>query len=362
MAQRALSIYMGQTAADRIARDGWQPALFSLLLGASGGPKWFILGQLDRFLFGDFLQGSDKELTTLGSSIGSWRNTCLALPDPAAAIARLEQGYLYQQYSERPDAEEISAASKSILAGMLGLDGDQAAVDNSRIRAHIVTARGRGVAGSQSTPLLAAAMTGAALGNALHRQLLPGAFQRVVFHSGDTPQAQLAFDDFQTRYVSLTSANLRPALHASGSIPFALTGERDISGAPPGHYWDGGIIDYHFDLTQFSGDDLILYPHFRAGITPGWFDKFLPWRTRALERQMIDQLVLMCPSDDFVASLPHGKIPDRNDFRRLGTDERIRYWEICVERSKALAEEFQALIEGGNPLAGVTVLGGNKLK
>ncbi len=92
---RALSVYLGKEAAREIAGAGWSPDLFSLLLGASGGPKWFILGHLDRVLFGDFLQGGQRPLSTLGSSIGSWRHACLAMRDPAAAVQRLEEGYLY---------------------------------------------------------------------------------------------------------------------------------------------------------------------------------------------------------------------------------------------------------------------------
>ena len=68
--------------------------------------------------------------------------------------------------------------------------------------------------------------------------------------TGAGPNAGLAFHDFNTRYCRLDESNVLAALHASGAIPFVLTGERDISGAPPGQYWDGGIIDYHFDLTS----------------------------------------------------------------------------------------------------------------
>ena len=84
----ALCVYMGKEAARKIGKEGWSAELFSLLLGASGGPKWFILSQLDRLLFADFLQRSERPLSTLGSSIGSWRNTCLAMRDPAAAVER----------------------------------------------------------------------------------------------------------------------------------------------------------------------------------------------------------------------------------------------------------------------------------
>lgn len=354
MAPRALEVHVGSIAAARIAREGWHPDLFSLLLGASGGPKWFILAQLDRFLFGDFLQRGDQPLATLGSSIGSWRHACLALPDPVAAIGRLEHGYMHQSYqSDKPSTSEVSEVSRGILDGLLGDTGAAALVNHPRFRSHFVTARGRGPVGSQSSALLATGMGVAALGNALSRRLLSQHFQRVVFHSGDAPRPGLSFTDFATVYAQLGEHNLRQCLHASGAIPFVLTGERDIPGAPPGQYWDGGIIDYHFDLDHYRGEGLILYPHFRAGIIPGWFDKFLPWRQAALQEAR--SLVLLCPSADFVAGLPHGKIPDRSDFGRFSPEERVDYWMACVAAASALAEEFAELVDGADPLAGVTV-------
>ena len=355
MAARALSVYLGREAARRIADQGWSADLFSLLLGASGGPKWLILGHLDRLLFGDFLAAGERPLSVLGSSIGSWRHACLAMPDPVAAIGRLERAYLAQRYDSRPTAGQVSAVSLDILQQLLGAQGAAALVGHPRIRTHIVTARGRGPAAASSHTLLATAMGAAALGNALSRRLLSLQFQRVVFHSGCRPRAGLNLDDFDTTYCRLGEDNVTAALHASGAIPFVLTGERDIPGAPPGQYWDGGIIDYHFDLEQFRGDGLLLYPHFSAGIIPGWFDKFLPWRQAAIQHR--DALVLLCPSDRFIANLPLGKIPDRTDFSRLAHDERLRYWEQCIERSKYLAEAFAAILADPDPLRGATLLG-----
>lgn len=350
---RALSVCLGREAAARIAREGWSPDLFNLLLGASGGPKWFILGHLDRLLFGDFLQRGSQPLSALGSSIGSWRHACLSADDPVAAIARLEQGYLNQHYTSKPSAAEVSEVSRTILLQVLGEDGARRLCQHPRIRSHIVTARGRGPAAASSTALLATGMGAAALGNTVSRRMLKLHFQRVVFHSGDAPNPGLALQDFSTRYCALRQDNVAAALHASGAIPFVLTGERDIPGAPPGQYWDGGIIDYHFDLGQYRGDGLILYPHFSANIIPGWFDKFLPWRQAAIHE--VDKLVLLCPSEPFVADLPLGKIPDRSDFTHMQHQERVRYWEQCVKRSEALAEEFAALISGSDPLRGVTI-------
>lgn len=352
---RALSIYLGREAATRIAAHGWQPHLFDLLIGASGGAKWFILGHLDRLLFGDFLQHSDRTLNVLGSSIGSWRHACLAQSDPVAAIERLQEGYLHQQYSgPRPSVAEISEVSRDILRRVLGDNGAREIADHQRIRSHIVTARGRGPAASSSNALLATAMGTAALGNAISRRMLRLHFQRVVFHSGAAPDTGLHFADFQTCYGALTADNTASALHASGSIPFVLTGERNITGGPVGHYWDGGIIDYHFDLSQYQSEGLLLYPHFSANVVPGWFDKFLPWRKTALEEA--EKLVLLCPSEAFIAQLPQGKIPDRSDFKTMGDEERVSYWETCIAQSAALAEEFHALITGADPLAGAVIL------
>ena len=351
---RALSVYVGREAANQIADQGWSPELFSLLMGASGGPKWFILSHLDRILFGDYLQRSDKPLSVLGSSIGSWRNACLAMRDPAVAVEKLEQGYLYQFYENKPTASEVSAQSLNILEGMLGATGAQDLANHTRIKTHIVTARGRGPAAASSAPILATGMGAAALGNIASRNLLRLSFQRVVFHSGEKANPGLGYHDFQTHYSALTAKNVAPALHASGAIPFVLTGERDIPGAPKGQYWDGGIIDYHFDLGDYHGDGLILYPHFSASITPGWFDKFLPWRRAALHEAQ--KLVLLCPNSQFVSQLPHGKIPDRSDFTRMEHEERVKYWEICVEKGKALAEDFAELLIQDDPLKGVHVL------
>jgi len=349
----ALRVYLGREAARRIAERGWSADLFDFLLGASGGAKWLVLGHLDRLLFGDFLARGTRPLTLLGSSIGSWRHACLAMPDPVAAIERMQAGYLDQRYSAKPDAREISRVSLGILEHTLGPDGAQHLVDHPRLRTHIVTARGRGPAGAPSNVQLATAMGTAALGNAMSRRLLRLHFQRVVFHSTPDPDPRLLLHDFNTHYGALTQDNVRSALHASGSIPFVLTGERDIAGAPPGQYWDGGIIDYHFNLAQCAGDGLVLYPHFSERVFPGWFDKFLPWRSAALHRY--DRLVLLCPSAEFIAALPYGKIPDRSDFKRLGHDERVRYWQACIERSRLLAEDFAALLAQDDPLAGAVV-------
>ena len=138
-----LAIHAGREAAATLARHGWDPSLFSLLLGASGGPKWFILAALDRYLFGDYLQRSTQPLSVLGSSVGAWRHACLAQADPVAAIDRFAESYLGQVYSARPDAAEVSRTSRATLDHLLGSAGAEAIARHPRITTHIVTALGR---------------------------------------------------------------------------------------------------------------------------------------------------------------------------------------------------------------------------
>ncbi|EAQ97175.1 patatin-like phospholipase family protein [Congregibacter litoralis] len=353
MNNRPLSIYLGREAARRIARHGWSGREITLLLGASGGPKWLILGALDRLLFGDFLmEKREAPLQAVGSSIGSWRHACLAQPDPVDALDRFEDIYVNWDYSEKPDPREISDASLSMLEHMFGNGGADALIDHRLLHSYIVTARGRGLNSARNTLALGLGMGSAAIGNAIHRRLLALHFQRVLFTSLDAPPLNL--NDFGVSPAPLRPDTVAQALHASGSIPFLLAGERDIPNAPPGHYWDGGIIDYHFDLAGFEAQQLILYPHFRKDLTTGWFDKFLPWRRQ--RKPNAENVILLCPSDDFIASLPGGKIPDRSDFTRMPPEERIRYWRTCIERSRELAEDFQRQLDSPDPLADTQLL------
>jgi hypothetical protein len=100
-------------------------------------------------------------------------------------------------------------------------------------------------------------------------------------------------------------------------------------------YRDGGIIDYHFDVAL---DGLTLYPHFSSTLKAGWFDKNLARNVRA---KHYDKTVLVCPSQQFIDSLPYGKIPDRTDFTTLAPEQRLQYWRRVFLESEKLAEAFK---------------------
>lgn len=325
------------------------------MVGASGGPKWFVLYGLDRFLFGEFFSSRPDSLVTLGSSAGAWRLCCLATADPVAAIDRLATLYSEQRYSADPSPREVTEQARIMLQAVLGNTGAAEIVNNRRFATHIAVDRGRGPASSRRSALQALTIALSAAANAVSRASLSWFYQRTLFTSmGDeTPYGNL--DDIDTTIVPLTEKNLFDAMIASGSIPFVLEGVRDIVGAPSGLYWDGGICDYHFDLPFHAGDELVLYPHFYGSVTPGWFDKHVPWRRARAAN--FDNVVLLAPTPDFIASLPGGKLSDRKDFQRFDYGERVALFRQVLDRSQALADEFAALVEGGVPAERILPIG-----
>ena len=56
------------------------------------------------------------------------------------------------------------------------------------------------------------------------------------------------FDGFTPHFSTLTRADLAASLLASGTLPLIRQPVTSIDGLPPGHYWDGGMIDYHLAL------------------------------------------------------------------------------------------------------------------
>jgi hypothetical protein len=311
------------------------------------------------------------------------------IDDPVPAFGRLERGYIQQHYEtppgrKRPSADQVSAEFSATL--QVFFDGLQDEIlANPRFRLHIIAARGRHVLGREQQMRTHVGYAGAFIANSLKRRALGAWMERVVFSS---PHATLPFAtrDFPTRQVALQSDNFLPALQASCSIPFVLRAVHDIPGAPRGAYWDGGITDYHLHLdyqfeasaldstapaAQFTGMNgphrpngpdgpdgpdgpndrsnpvrkLVLYPHFQQAIVPGWLDKALHWRHKT--SPFLDNMLVLAPAPEWVATLPNGKLPDRHDFVHYADDlqGRIKVWGNAVAASQQLADEFAEWLE-----------------
>ena len=369
---RALHIYAGPKARHHIAENGLQPRDVGVVPGAAGGPKGLILGPLDRFIFGDWLTQSMQPVHLVGASIGAWRMATACLNHPVTAFKRLEQDYIAQHYELQPGQKRPTAdfVSEQFGASLKSFYGGRVAevLTHPRFRLHIVTSRGRHLLGREHKVATPLGYFGAFLTNSVRRKAMGAWLERVVF-STDGAALPFATSDYKTRQVALSEANFNPALQASCSIPFVLRAVRDIPGAPPGAYWDGGITDYHLHLNYNASElianntmnagacspfdaekaptsaGLVLYPHFQQAVVPGWLDKSLKWRHKSTH--FLDNMVLLAPNPAWVKTLPNGKLPDRTDFTRYGSDlqGRVRAWTAAVNASQQMADEFAAWLQ-----------------
>jgi hypothetical protein len=336
---RSFTVHAGPRAAAWIRKRGLAPADIRCVPAAAGGPKGLGLLPLDLRLFGR--GGWLHEATNLhlvGASIGAWRLFCAAQRDADAALTRLREGYLSQRFPRKPTPRQVSDQSRLLARALL--DDGRLPPLRDGVSLSVITARARGALARGHG---AAAFMHSAARNLAGRRHLAAHMERVVFASGASAFPPVC-DAFGCTRVPLTDANAEDALLASGSIPLIFTPVRDPSGAPPGAYWDGGLIDYHLLLPYQQFDGLVLYPHFVPFITPGWLDKYLPWRRHARAHHWLDNLLLIAPSPAFLARLPNGKLPDRNDFTRYGEqqDARERDWRRAVAECERLADEVMA--------------------
>jgi hypothetical protein len=353
---KALKIYAGPAAKLHMEKHGLGPHDVRTIPAAAGGPKGLILGPLDEFIFGEWLPHSTQAVDLVGASIGAWRMATACLTDPVVAFARLEHDYIHQDYDVEPGRNyplpaEISAKFGESLAQFYGGRVDEV-LGHPRYKLHIVTSRGRHMLGKEHKLATPIGYAGAFFTNAVRRKAMGAWLERVVFSSAASPEqgapmAALPFgtQDYRTRQVHLTHDNFNPALQASCSIPFVLQAVHNIPGAPRGAYWDGGITDYHLHLNYTATDGIVLYPHFQKAVVPGWLDKALKWRHGATH--FLDRMVVLAPNPEWVAKLPRGKLPDRQDFAFHGRDlaARVAQWTVCVGAAQQLADEFAAWLE-----------------
>jgi hypothetical protein len=344
----ALQLHAGPRARRHLREHGLRPEDVRVIPAAAGGPKGLVLNPLDRFIFGQWLAPTRHTVHLLGASIGAWRMACAALGDPDADLARMADDYIHQHYphapGQPPSARQVSEVFGETLRQRFS--GREAGLlANPRYRLHVFTSQGRGLLrreGRWRTPL---GYVAAFAANAWDRRALGTWLERAVFSDRRDP-LPFSLADFPTRRIDLTVENLASSVLASCSIPFWLKAVHDIPGAPAGAHWDGGITDYHLHLDYASmADGLVLYPHFQPRLVPGWLDKSLKHRHRASAR--LDNVVVLAPSAEWVAALPGGKLPDRNDFKYYGDDlvGRVRAWSAAVDCSRQLVDDFVRMIE-----------------
>ena len=337
-----IEIYAGSSALNTLKQQGFSQQVFSGFLGASGGPKWFTLFGLDKYIFGEFFKSRQSPLNIMGSSAGAFRAACFGQNDPVAAITRLATNYSQTVYaSQKPNPAEITEKGRALLDYVLSDNGVSEIINNPIRKAHFVVAKTNGLVASENKAVQVMGLLSSIVRNRYNRKLLRSQYERFIFQPATSDMTISDPDDFTTHITYLTEQNLKDALLASGSIPMVMEGIENIKDCPPGMYRDGGIVDYHFDI-KIHNPGLVLYPHFSHTLRAGWFDKSL---SRAIRPENYDNIVVLCPSKAFVKSLPYQKIPDRKDFTELDSQTRIKAWQQVMNQSEQLADSLHDIIE-----------------
>jgi hypothetical protein len=358
---KALTFHAGPLAMAQIAEHGLRAQDVAIVPAAAGGPKGLIFQALDQWMFGEWFPAAPRQRTLIGASIGAWRMAAACQKDPVKAFALLGELYAGQRYTSlRPSQQQIDEVVQALLQELVSGHEDDI-VNHAHHRLHLLTVRGlRSLAAPAHRYAEMRGFASAALHNAASRVWLARLMERVVIGSPGPGEAhgqafwlRERFDGFTTHFSALTRDNLAPGLLASGTLPLIMKAVTGIADVPPGSYWDGGIIDYHLALPYARAaregagkgrGELVLYPHFTEHIVPGWLDKSFPWRraARGANRGWLDNVLLVAPSEDFLGTLPRGKLPDRADFRFFGLnhDERIRAWKRAIGEGERLRDEL----------------------
>lgn len=379
--KKLLEIRAGRRAYEHIMANGLSPEDVQTVFGASGAAKWLSIAGLDSAIFGDWLAGSQHSIDVFGTSVGAIKLVAAMQADPKARIADLSEAYIQQRYEQRPSADEIQRQGEHILDAALGDDGIRQLLEHSRYRYHCGAVLCEGRLAAAKTTSQALALSQLALLNLMGKPRMSKSLKRVILSAPAVTENCLKFraaDGFTTLYYELNKNNLREAVRASGSIPIYMHGvdwvadgsfgDNSDGGGSVGENCvddnkddespklrsavlrDGGLLDYHPSPSNFNtgGSGLVLYPHFFSKIVETWFDKFLPWRQLSEEKN--DNVVLLCPSQEYIDSIRLRRIPDRADFSRYaGKDDlRMDLWREATQRSYQLGEEWLECVEKQN--------------
>ena len=187
----ALRLYAGPAARRHIQQNGLRPADVGIIPAAAGGPKGLILGPLDRFIFGQWLNTSSQPVQLVGASIGAWRMATACLQQSVAAFERLERDYIAQHYElppgqKRPSADQVSEQFGHNLQLFYGGRIPEV-LQHPRYRLHIVTSHGRHVLGREGPVRTPLGYLGAFTTNLVSRRAMGGWLERVIFSDAREP-------------------------------------------------------------------------------------------------------------------------------------------------------------------------------
>jgi len=340
-----IRVRAGQRAYDLIRAGGFSLDGISTYFGPAGGPRWLIASGFDLTLLREELLGRARPVWLTGASAGAWRFAAWLQPEAIRSYRAFIDAYIETIYGRKDTPERILQSMAAVIDAYIEDDALPFALAHKRYRLVILTSLVRNLAASERRWVQKAGFLLGFLANALHPSLIHRFAERIVFYYGPHPPDFCLRKGFCGRFFALNEVNFKSAVIASGAIPAVVAGVRDIFGAPDGVYRDGGFVDYHINQDYSTRDrGLTLFFHHQERIIPGWMDKRL--KRRRPPEAFLDSVVMVYPSEGFVAGLPGGRIPDRGDFKTFIDDPatRIRNWRRAVALAEPLGEEFLELI------------------
>ena len=341
-----ICIKAGKRAYEIIQDGGFNLDRVTTYFAPATGPRWLLASGFDLTLLSNRLLGCARATHLVGSSAGALRFAAWLQPEPEKSYRALMESYIGTSYTRTDTPATVQASLIGIVNSYIEDDALPFAMANKKYRLAIITVRARNLVASEVKWVQQLGLGIGFLLNAIKRSYIHYFAERVVFYNGPKPPHFCLRPGFRGRYISLTEINFKYALVASGAIPMVVAGVRIIYRAPLGVYRDGGIIDYHLTHNYAAtNDDIVLFFNHQARIIPGWLDKKLSYRLPRADD--LDNVLMIHPSNGFVAQLPGGKVPDRDDFAIFVDDPatRIKNWWSAVERAQPLGEEFLELVE-----------------
>jgi len=344
----SIRIKAGRKAYELIRDGGFSFDRITAYFAPAAGPRWLLATGFDLTLLMAELLGRKKPIQLIGSSSGAWRFAAWLQPEAEKSYRTLMEAYIRMPFQRGDQASTVLKKMIDVVNAYIEDDALPFALAHKNYHLAVLTARSRHLVASETIWIQASGLFLCFLMNALSRSRLDQFMERVVFYNGPKPPLFCLQRSFRGRFVPLNRTNFKHAVLASGAIPVVVGGVRDIYGAPRGVYRDGGLIDYH-QSQDFAGkdDEVTLFFHYQERIVPGWFDKRLQYRKTP--DVLLDHTIMVFPTEEFVGSLPLGKIPDREDFTAFidNPETRIQNWQDTVRYSAPLGEQFLELVESG---------------
>ena len=341
-----ICIKAGKRAYEIIQDGGFHFDRVTTYFGPATGPRWLITSGFDLTLLKNGLLGRSKAIHLVGSSAGAMRFAAWLQPEPEQSYRTLIESYIGITYKRNDTPATVLESLVNLANSYIEDDALSFALTNKKYRLAIITARARNLMASELKWVQRTGIGICFLFNAINRSYIHDFAERVVFYNGPKPPHFCLRPGYRGRYIRLNEINFKYAVMASGAIPLVVAGIKDIYGAPSGVYRDGGLIDYHLTHNYApTNEDIILFFNHQERIIPGWLDKRLSYRRP--QADILDNVVMIYPADTFIAKLPGGKVPERDDFAIFIDDpaSRIKNWRRAVELAQPLGEEFLELVE-----------------